>query len=161
MIKLDDEFLESVGLSGLPVADRQSFLQSLYSELELRVGVALSEGLSERQLDEFESFIDRDPQSMIEWLELHRPNFPTDPIFIEMEAAESTVETVDLIGEYTSMAWLQENRPDYADIVTSQLEQIKKEVFDSRDKILHAVAPSLDLSSGVRPIEPRDANDPC
>ena len=55
MFHLDDNFLQEVGLEALPQNQRQAFLEQVYSSLEGRVGVQLSEGLSDNQLEEFES----------------------------------------------------------------------------------------------------------
>ena len=54
MFHLDDNFLQEVGLEALPQNQRQAFLEQVYSSLEGRVGVQLSEGLSDNQLEEFE-----------------------------------------------------------------------------------------------------------
>ena len=60
MFRLDDQFLKDIGLDGLPEEQKKPFLQHIYSELELRVGTRLSDGLSDTQLEEFEKIIDRD-----------------------------------------------------------------------------------------------------
>ena len=56
MFQLDDKFLEEVGLGSLPDDQKKLFLDHFREQLELRVGLQLSEGLSEMQLAEFESF---------------------------------------------------------------------------------------------------------
>jgi hypothetical protein len=76
MFNLDDDFLQSLGLGGLPDDQKQAFLQHLYEELELRVGTRLSEGMSDDQLAEFEKLIDsNDEQGALKWLEANRPNY--------------------------------------------------------------------------------------
>lgn len=48
-----------------------------YSDLELAVGRALSAGLSDEQLAEFEEIIDRrDDEGARAWLSTHRPDYP-------------------------------------------------------------------------------------
>ena len=56
MFQLDDKFLEEVGLGSLPDDQKKLFLDHFREQLELRVGLQLSEGLSDMQLAEFESF---------------------------------------------------------------------------------------------------------
>ena len=51
MFQLNEEFLKELGLDQLPEEQRKPFLQHIYSELELRVGERLSQGMSEAQLD--------------------------------------------------------------------------------------------------------------
>lgn len=76
MFQLDDNFLQSVGLGGMPDDQKPAFLQHLYEELELRVGTRLSEGMSDDQLGEFEKLIDNnDQEGALAWLETNRPNY--------------------------------------------------------------------------------------
>ena len=53
MFQLDDKFLEEVGLGSLPDDQKKLFLDHFREQLELRVGLQLSEGLSEMHLAEF------------------------------------------------------------------------------------------------------------
>ena len=59
MFQLNDDFLQSVGLGGMPEDQKEAFLQHLYEELELRVGTRLSDGMNDDQLAEFEKFIEK------------------------------------------------------------------------------------------------------
>lgn len=99
MFNLDDDFLQSLGLGGLPDDQKQAFLQHLYEELELRVGTRLSEGMSDDQLAEFEKLIDSN-------------------------------------DEQGALAWLEQNRPNYKEVVADELEKLKQEVVTNRDAIL-------------------------
>lgn len=75
-MQLDNQFLQDVGLGGMPDDQKQAFLQHLYEELELRVGTRLSEGMSNEQLEEFEKLIDaNNQQGALTWLETNRPNY--------------------------------------------------------------------------------------
>ena len=74
MFQLDDKFLQEIGLGGLPDDQKQAFLAYFREQLELRVGTKLSEGLSDAQLDEFESFIDRNRAEVDAWLAANDPN---------------------------------------------------------------------------------------
>lgn len=93
MFNLDDDFLQSLGLDGLPDDQKQAFLQHLYEELELRVGTKLSEGMSDDQLAEFEKLIDNnDEQGALAWLEKNRPNYK-DVVAEELEKLKQEVIT--------------------------------------------------------------------
>jgi len=74
MFEFDDSFLESVGLGSLTAEQKRSLMQHIVSELEIRVGTRLSEGLSDKELSEFEKF-DSTSQEAYDWLVKHRPNF--------------------------------------------------------------------------------------
>lgn len=141
MFQLDDKFLTDVGLADLPDDQKQAFLQHIYSELELRVGTMLSEGMSEQQLAEFEAFVDQDEQKVVAWFERNLPNYQDLPDFQSLKAsAPAEVSQVVLLSEYGSLKWLELNRPDYKQVVASELEKLKGEILQNRDSILGSEA---------------------
>jgi len=76
MFKLDDAFLQEIGLGSLPPADKQAMLKHIYETLEMRVGVKLAEQMSNEQLDEFEGYINKnDEDGALKWLETNFPNY--------------------------------------------------------------------------------------
>ena len=76
MFQLDDNFLVSLGLGGMPADEKDAFLNYVYEELQLRVGTELSKDLSDEQLEQFEKLIDEgDEEAAIQWLEQHCPNY--------------------------------------------------------------------------------------
>jgi hypothetical protein len=76
MFKLDDNLLRELGLGELPAAEKNKMLAHIYETLEMRVGMKLAEQMSNQQLDEFESYIDRnDEAGALKWLETNFPNY--------------------------------------------------------------------------------------
>lgn len=76
MFKLDDDLLRELGLAALPPAEKNKMLAHIYETLELRVGMKLAEQMTDEQLDEFESFIDKnDEAGALKWLETNFPNY--------------------------------------------------------------------------------------
>lgn len=76
MLQLDKNWLTQLGITGLSDDDVQSLLQYVYSELELRVGMKLSENLTDDQLKEFEQLaVSGDDQKQLEWLEANCPTY--------------------------------------------------------------------------------------
>lgn len=76
MFKLDDELLQQLGLAALPPAEKNKMLAHIYETLELRVGMKLAEQMTDAQLDEFESYIDKnDEAGALKWLEANFPNY--------------------------------------------------------------------------------------
>lgn len=137
MFQLDDRFLEDVGLGSMPDDQKKQFLQHIYNELELRVGTKLSEGLTDEQLEEFESIIDRKDNIIIAWLNKNVPDYKNDKIFIQlMDAVKLDADNSNLRAEYSATKWLEINRPDYKQIVALTLDGIKREVINNRDAIL-------------------------
>lgn len=137
MFQLDDKFLTDVGLNDLPEDQKQAFLQHIYSELELRVGTKLSEGMNDDQLAQFEAFVDRDEQKVTSWFERFLPNYREGPDYVQLkQAAPADVDELSVLCEYGSLKWLEMNRPDYRQVVATELEALKTEITHNRDSIL-------------------------
>lgn len=137
MFQLDDTFLEELGLGGLPAEERRAFLEHVYSQLELRVGTRLSEGLSDEQLSEFESFVDRDREKVSAWVAAHTPDYQNDTTYRQIrQSAGDGVSDDIVLAEYASLKWLSLNRPDYRDVVKQVLDELKQEIASNRDAIL-------------------------
>jgi len=137
MFQLDDKFLQELGLDQLPEDQKQAFKEHIYSELELRVGVRLSEGLSDEQLAEFESFVDRNDEKVRAWIAINSPDYTNDQAYVQLRAnaPQGTDEAV-LLAEYASLKWLGLNRPNYREVVAQVLEELKREIVGNRDAIL-------------------------
>jgi uncharacterized protein DUF5663 len=137
MFQLDDQFLQDVGLNQLPDDQKRPFLEHIYSQLELRVGTRLSEGLSENQMNEFESFIDRNEEKVHAWIQNNTPDYANDPAYTKLKSsAPQEVSEIAILSEYASLKWLGINRPDYREVVKQVLEEIKQEILANRDSIL-------------------------
>ncbi len=91
MFKLDNQFLQSLGLGALPVEEKNKLLQMIYERLEMNVGMRLAEKMTDAQLDEFESFIDKnDEAGALKWLETNFPNYK-DVVAEELEKLKNEV----------------------------------------------------------------------
>lgn len=139
MFQLDDNFLQELGLGQLPEEQRKAFLEHVYSQLELRVGTRLSEGLSEEQMAEFESFIDRDVEKVQAWIAANAPDYQNDPAYQQIQqAAGPDADQNAVLAEYASLKWLGLNRPDYREVVKQTLGELKVEIINNRAAILGA-----------------------
>ncbi|HEU4715428.1 MAG TPA: DUF5663 domain-containing protein [Candidatus Saccharimonadales bacterium] len=137
MFQLDEQFLKDLGLDQLPQDQKQAFLDHIYSELELRVGVRLSDGLSDEQLKEFESFVDRDDQKVQAWIAAHTPDYRNDQSYQQLKQnAPQGADERALLAEYASLKWLGLNRPNYREVVSQVLEDLKREIMSNRDTLL-------------------------
>ena len=137
MFQLDDQFLKDLGLEQLPDEQKQAFLDHIYNELELRVGVRLSDGLSDDQLKEFESFVDRDDAKVRQWVSANAADYVNDQSYqqLKQNAPEGTDEGA-ILAEYASLKWLGMNRPNYRDVVSQVLGELKSEIMSNRDTLL-------------------------
>lgn len=137
MFQLDDQFLQDVGLGNLPEDQKKLFLDHFREQLELRVGTRLSEGLSDEQLQEFESFIDRNEEKVNAWVAANVPGYEQDQIYQQLKAgAPENIPQSVVLAEYASLKWLGLNRPNYKDVVTQTLAELKAEIIANRDAIL-------------------------
>ncbi len=92
MIKLDDNFLKELGLGGLPQEERRRMLTHIYETLEMRVGVKLASGMSDAQLNEFESYVNnKDEQGALKWLETNFPDYKK-VVEVELEKLKGEVK---------------------------------------------------------------------
>ena len=137
MFQLDDKFLSEIGLDSLPEEQKKPFLQHIYDELEIRVGTKLSDGMSDDQLAEFESIIDRKDEVIVDWMAKFAPDYHNDAGFMQLQTTTGLdVNDPNLRAEYAATKWLEVNRPDYRDVVSQVLDELKKEVIAGRDVIL-------------------------
>ncbi len=136
MFQLDDNFLQSVGLGGLPDDQKEAFLQHTYETLEERVGERLAADLSDEQLTEFESFATQDEEKVNAWLGSNAPDYRNEAEYKQMaESAPEDVTPLMLAAEYASVKWLGINSPNYRQVVAEELEKLRKEITASRDHI--------------------------
>jgi hypothetical protein len=136
MFKLDDNFLEELGLGALPPEQKQAFLQHIYSELEMRVGERLTEGMSDELLDEFGYFVDMNQDGMSKWFEENLPDYRERDDFKQLKDSNAQAPENAVMSEYGAMKWLQLNRPDYPQVVAAVLEELKTEIRANREAIL-------------------------
>ena len=137
MFQLDDKFLQEVGLGDLPEDQKAMFLAHFREQLELRVGTRLSDGLSGDQIEQFEAFIERKDDVVNAWLAENAPDYQNDKIYQQLRsgAPENIPQNV-ILAEYASLKWLGVNRPDYKDVVTQTIAELKDEIVANRDAIL-------------------------
>ncbi len=110
MFKLDNAFLEELGLGSLPPVEKNKMLAHIYETLEMRVGMKLAEQMSNEQLDEFEAYINKKDES-------------------------------------GALKWLENNFPNYKQVVADELEKLKEEIKQAAPQI---VAQSEESSNGAQ-----------
>lgn len=77
-MRVDEDFLQEVGLGEMPEAEKQAFIDHAEEELEVRVGQKIGAGLAPDKLDEFTK-ID-DPRAAREWLEINIPGYQMEVV---------------------------------------------------------------------------------
>ena len=137
MFTLDENFLQDLGLGDLPDDQKTAFLAHIYTSLEERVGIQLSEGLSSEQFDEFESIIDKDMDRITAWLQVNDPNYSSSDGFLKFrEGLPSGTEVDTITAEYAASKWIEKNRPDYKQVVSDTLQELRQEILQNREQIV-------------------------
>lgn len=140
MIKFDEKFLEEVGLGSMPEGQKQEFLQHIQDQLELRVGEKMSENMSVDQMEEFDGIMKNDRQIMSKVLRDFGGDYRQDPLYLKvMERHKATEATLELIGEYLSIKWIQTYRPNYSEVADNVAKELKEEIIQGRERILQTV----------------------
>ncbi|MDO4967351.1 MAG: DUF5663 domain-containing protein [Candidatus Saccharibacteria bacterium] len=139
MIKIDERFLDEVGLTQMPADKKAEFIAQTQEELENRVGEKMSEGMTLNQLREFDGIMNNDRNTMIHVLS-QIGDYREDELYQKLLKRHGVEEgTLEILGEYLSVKWIQINRPDYAKITSSVASELKNEILGSREQILAAL----------------------
>lgn len=128
MFHLDDSFLAEHGLGGMHPQERRSLLAALYETLEYSVGVVLSEGMSDAQLDEFSAIVDRRHDVVRRWVTTNAPDYREDPLWAQQVKDSPEQEDIDVLASYAATKWLEVNRPDYREVVRAVLQQLGEDL---------------------------------
>lgn len=140
MIKIDEKFLEEVGLSTLVETKKADFIAKTQEELENRVGEKMSEGMTVDQLREFEGIMNNDRNTMIRVLS-QIGDYREDDLYRKLLKKHGVTEgTLEILGEFLSVKWIQLNRPDYATITRNVADELKREIIEASAMILSANA---------------------
>lgn len=138
MIKIDDNFLEEVGLGEMSAEQKKSFIQHTQEELEVRIGEEMSKGMTVEQLAEFDGIMNGNISAMVKILEKEQ-NYQEDPIYQIFLKRHNAVEpTPEILSEFLSVKWIKKNRPNYRQIAEQELTRLKSEILEGRAQILQA-----------------------
>lgn len=137
MLRLDDNFLNELGLGSMPDHEKKPFIAHIYDELEQRVGVRLSKGLTNQQMEEFELIASGSKESISRWLESNVPDYQNRSDYANLATASGLVSgSPELDLEYASSKWFDKNIPGYQKEIEQELNIIKEEIKKNKDAIL-------------------------
>lgn len=134
MYKFDDNFLESVGLGSMPAEQKDAFLQYAQDQLEMKIGEKMSEGLSNEQLDEFEKIVDNDKATIDRWL-AGAGDYKNDAVYQKLVESLGS-ENEEVLSDYVTAKWLDQNCPQYRQIITDSIKAIREEIAANKDALL-------------------------
>ena len=136
MYKFDNRFLESVGLTDMPDAQKADFLQYAQDQLETRIGEKMSEGMTDQQLDEFEKIVDNDADTIMGLLNTYGDYHQDDIYKVLMQNTGAADDDAHLVADYVTAKWLDKNCPNYQEIIRTTLEELQAEIRSQKDAIL-------------------------
>ncbi len=155
MIKLDENLLVELGLSGLPKDEKTAFLKHMYETLEMRVGTRLAERMTDDQMAEFEQFINGNTEFAVQRLDAMRPGWRESEDFQKQLKTTQTNGSTEAaaIAEFGAFTWLETNFPTYRDVVAEEFEKLKGEI--------KPMAPQIAAASQAQAAQspPPQAND--
>lgn len=133
MYQFDDRFLESVGLSEMGADQKETFLDYAQEQFEVKVGEVMSARLNESQLEEFDKIADGDSEIIATWMEKY-PDYANDVDYRKI--VKNIGESDDAKLNFVTKKWLDENCPDYNDLMAKTLAAFQKEIYENRASIL-------------------------
>lgn len=89
-----DELKKDLGIGNLPKEQQDVLLAQISHMLNLRIGMAIADTLSDDKLEEFQAVIEKNDEA----------------------------ETI---------SWLDQNFPDYKNVVTTELKNIKADIIEN------------------------------
>lgn len=103
MVKLDRELLVRAGLGSLRADLANVALQTMYDILQMRVGVAIADLMTDAQLEEFEGYFEaKDDAGAFAWLASNFPNYKNivQSCYDELsaEAATDATKVLDAVA---------------------------------------------------------------
>lgn len=138
MFRFDNRFLDSVGLADLPDSQKEAFLQYAQDQLEIRIGESMSESLNDDQLSEFERIIDNDPATLQELLNSYG-DYQNDEVYQTLKRNTGAQDgDANLLSDYVTAKWLNQNCPQYQQIIKESLTDLQNEIREQKDAILAA-----------------------
>lgn len=86
LVAIDDKFLADIGLADISVEEKKQAIEDIRIALESRVGVKLTQGLSDEQVDQFKTILSSDDQkAAMDWMENNIPNY-REVVMLELDA---------------------------------------------------------------------------
>jgi hypothetical protein len=120
----DEQIIEQLGIAHLSDDEKTTVI----NEAQVRIGEAVSEQLTDEQLNEYQAIIDGNEQVITPWLEKNVPEYKDEAVYQAFEeAVDSDPERNNPAKLFASIAWVQFTVPHIQDVVAKALDAFKKE----------------------------------
>lgn len=136
MFQINESFLEGLGLESMSEDDKKNFLEYVQDQMELRIGERISSNMDNEKQDEFAKLADGD-EAIANEVMMRYPHFEDDEVYANILASSDGNKEV-ATNQYATLKWLEENCPNYQEVVKNTIDEIRKEIKDNKDQILAA-----------------------
>ena len=136
MFQINESFLEGLGLESMNEDDKKNFLEYVQDQMELRIGERISSDMDNEKQDEFAKLADGD-EAITNEVMMRYPHFEDDEVYTSiLDSSDGNKEIAT--NQYATLKWLEENCPNYQEVVRNTIDEIRKEIKDNKDQILAA-----------------------
>ena len=116
--------------------DKKNFLEYVQDQMELRIGERISSDMDNEKQDEFAKLADGD-EAITNEVMMRYPHFEDDEVYTSiLDSSDGNKEIAT--NQYATLKWLEENCPNYQEVVRKTIDEIRKEIKDNKDQILAA-----------------------
>ncbi len=120
-----DDIIEKLGIQEWP-EDKQNEVLEVATH---RIGLAVTENLTEAQFNEYQSIVDDDEAVIFAWLEQNIPEYKQSPVFQEFEnSVDDDPERNRPEKLFASIAWIQMNVPNVQELIEKALTAYREEL---------------------------------
>lgn len=135
---IDENFLNDTGLAVLPDEVRMDFIKQLKAEISRRVGKAIVDRLTERQLaDMMATEEDNSEVNQALLVEMEDPS--SDPVYQKLcEKFDGPEKEKKALKQYLKLQILEQVCPDYREIASKVTENLKNEILASKQRLAEA-----------------------
>jgi len=112
----NEDLIQELGIEAFTPEEQTNIID----KFQIEIGEALSEGLSEQQLAEYQSIIDGDQEVIDTWLAANAPDYKDTIAYKEFAIGfEEDPDQVPADKVFASMAWVQQHSPNLNDTIES------------------------------------------
>lgn len=123
-----EDIIATLGIQQLPKERRDAVVEVAMH----RIGLAVTQNLSEQQFNEYEAIVNNDHTVISTWLSKNVPDYKDSPVYQSfVEGYEADPERNDPAKLFATVAWIQANVPNLQERIDKTLAQVKRELDET------------------------------
>ena len=120
-----DKIIDQLGIKEWDDEKRSAALE----EAVFRIGQAVTDDLTDQQFEEYEAIVNDNHDVIDAWLDTHVPDYKDSPIYqTYVEEYNDDPEKNNPAKLFSSVAWIQENVPDFEARANRAVEEYRQEL---------------------------------